>query len=99
MTDCSTVKATKAGIRARLNFTGYNTGQILLDTDAIGRFEQYTKEGRSGRHLVLGSRIYRGEVVIEVEAGRISALLDKVADALAKAINAGTWTSMDGKTS
>lgn len=99
MTDCSTVKATKAGVRARLKFTGYNTGQILLDAAAIGRFEQYAKEGKSGRHLVLGSRIYRGEVVIEVEAGRISALLDKVADALAKAINAGTWTSMDGKTS
>ncbi len=99
MTDCSTVKATKAGIRARLKFTGYNTGQILLDTTAIGRFEQYAKEGKSGRHLVLGSRIYRGEVVIEVEAGRINALLDKVAEQLAKAINAGTWNRTDGKIS
>lgn len=88
-------KLTKAAVRVRLSSEGYSYGSILLDGSKIGSFVSYGKGGRQRGNVcsktAYGSRISRHGLSIEEEAGSVRVLLDKVAGALAKAVNSGDW--------
>lgn len=89
--------ASKQKLRERLSKTGFVGGEILLDGNPIGRFVTYGKESAKRSPFVknvYGSRIYHGSARIEVEATTSSAMLNKVAAEIAKAIRKGTWVGV-----